>query len=39
MVKCSTDYEKEVDEYSKSGLSPLSSKKSNHLLFPNQKSV
>ena len=27
MVKCSTDYEKEVDEYSKSGLSPLSSKK------------
>ena len=27
MVKCSTDYEKGVDEYSKSGLSPLSSKK------------
>ena len=27
MVKCSTDYEKEVDEYSKSGLSPLLSKK------------
>ena len=27
MVKCSTDYEIEVDEYSKSGLSPLSSKK------------
>ena len=27
MVKCSTDYEKEIDEYSKSGLSPLSSKK------------
>ena len=27
MVKCSTDYEKEVDEYSKSGLSPLSSNK------------
>ena len=27
MVKCSTDYEKEVDEYSKSGLSPLSSTK------------
>ena len=27
MVKCSTDYEKDVDEYSKSGLSPLSSKK------------
>ena len=27
MVKCSTDYKKEVDEYSKSGLSPLSSKK------------
>ena len=27
MVKCSTDYEKEVDEYSTSGLSPLSSKK------------
>ena len=27
MVKCSTDYEKEVDEYYKSGLSPLSSKK------------
>ena len=27
MVKCSTDYGKEVDEYSKSGLSPLSSKK------------
>ena len=27
MVKCSTDYEKEVDEYCKSGLSPLSSKK------------
>ena len=27
MVKCSTDYEKEVDEYSKSGLSPKSSKK------------
>ena len=27
MAKCSTDYEKEVDEYSKSGLSPLSSKK------------
>ena len=27
MVKCSTDYEKEVDEYAKSGLSPLSSKK------------
>ena len=26
MVKCSTDYKKEVDEYSKSGLSPLSSK-------------
>ena len=27
MVKCSTDYEKVVDEYSKSGLSPLSSTK------------
>ena len=27
MVKCSTDYEEEIDEYSKSGLSPLSSKK------------
>ena len=27
MVKCSTDYEEEVDEYSTSGLSPLSSKK------------
>ena len=27
MVKCSTDYEKEVDEYSKSGLSPIPSKK------------
>ena len=27
MVKCSTDYGIEVDEYSKSGLSPLSSKK------------
>ena len=27
MVKCSTDYEKGVDEYSKSGLSPLPSKK------------
>ena len=27
MVKCSTDYEKEVDEYSTSGLSPLPSKK------------
>ena len=27
MVKCSTDYEKEVDEYSESGLSPLPSKK------------
>ena len=27
MMKCSTDYEKEIDEYSKSGLSPLSSKK------------
>ena len=27
MVKCSTDYQKEVDEYSKSGLSPVSSKK------------
>ena len=27
MVKCSTDYEKEIDEYSESGLSPLPSKK------------
>ena len=27
MVKCSTDYKKEVDEYSKSGLSPIPSKK------------
>ena len=27
MVKCSTDYENKVDEYLKSGLSPLSSKK------------
>ena len=27
MVKCSTDYEKGVDEYSKSGLSPLPSRK------------
>ncbi len=27
MVKCSTDYKKEVDEYSKSGLSPMPSKK------------
>ena len=27
MVKCSTDYEKEVDEYSKSGFSPLPSRK------------
>ena len=27
MVKCSTDYKKEVDEFSKSGLSPIPSKK------------
>ena len=27
MVKCSTDYKKEVDEYFKSGLSPIPSKK------------
>ena len=27
MVKCSTDYKKEVDEYSKSGLTPIPSKK------------
>ena len=27
MVKCSTDYEEEIDEYSESGLSPLPSKK------------
>ena len=27
MVKCSTDYDKEIDEYSESGLSPLPSKK------------
>ena len=27
MVKCSTDYKKEVDEYLKSGLSPIPSKK------------
>ncbi|MFL3006995.1 MAG: flavin reductase family protein [Candidatus Neomarinimicrobiota bacterium] len=27
MVKCSTDYKKEVDEFSKSGLSPMPSKK------------
>tara|TARA_B100000575_G_scaffold247732_1_gene213320 strand:- start:578 stop:1201 length:624 start_codon:yes stop_codon:yes gene_type:complete len=29
MVECSTDYEKEVDEYFKSGLSPVPSKKIN----------
>ena len=27
MVRCSTDYKKEVDEYSKSGLTPIPSKK------------